>query len=72
MIKKGLHLSTASCLKVFLSPTLQRGIEKTRTLINSYSVAQWVQLDGNKGVSQQDIDAEETKSGLASVNNRPI
>ena len=43
-----------------------------RKLINSYGVAQRVQLDGNKGVSQPDIDAEETKSGLASVNNRPI
>ena len=38
------------------------GIEKMKMLINFYSVAQRVQLNGGEGVSQPDIDAEETES----------
>jgi len=38
------------------------GMEKMRTLINYYSVAQRVKLNEDEGVSQPDIDAEETES----------
>ena len=38
------------------------GIEKIRTLINFYSVAQRIQFQGEVGISQPDIDAEDTES----------
>ena len=37
-------------------------MEKMRTLINFYSVAQRVEVNEDEGVSQPDIDAEETES----------
>ena len=37
-------------------------MEKMRTLINFYSVAQRVKLDEDEGMSQPDIDAEEIES----------
>ena len=39
------------------------GMEKITTLINFYGVAQRVHFSGVEGVSQPDIDAEETESG---------
>ncbi len=41
---------------------LDYGMEKIRTLINFYSVAQRAEFDGDEGVSQPDIDAEDTES----------
>ena len=38
------------------------GIEKIRTLINFYSVAQRIQFQGEVGISQPDINAEDTES----------
>lgn len=38
------------------------GIEKIRTLVNFYSVAQKIQFQGDVGISQPDIDAEDTES----------
>ena len=38
------------------------GTEKLRTLINFYSVTQWIQFQGEVAISQPDIDAEHTES----------
>ena len=38
------------------------GIEKIRTLINFYSVAQGIQFQGEIGISQPDVNAEDTES----------
>lgn len=49
------HLPTESKLADY-------GTEKIQTIINFYSVAQRIQFQGEVGISQPDIDAEDTES----------